>query len=101
MGERYYLRLLLTVVRGAVSFEHLRTVDGIVYPTFKAACVALRLLENDGEWIAMFSDAREFMIGYALRQLFAIVLQYTTITSPLQIWETFAQSFGDDLSHLL
>ena len=101
MGERYYLRLLLTVVRGATSFENLRTVDGVVYPTFKAACVALRLLEDDGEWIAMFSDAREFMTGYALRQLFAMALQYTTITNPLQIWETFAESFGDDLSHQL
>ena len=101
MGERYYLRLLLTVVRGATSFQHLRTVDGLVHPTFKAACVALRLLEDDGEWMAMFTDAREFMTGRALRQLFAMALQYTTITNPLEIWETFAQSFGDDLSHLL
>jgi len=101
MGERYYLRLLLTIVRGATSFQHLRTINGLVHPTFKAACVALRLLEDDGEWIAMFNDAREFMTGHALRQLFAMALQYTTITNPLQIWETFAQSFGDDLSHLL
>ena len=28
-GERYYLRLLLTVVRGARSFEDLRTVEGV------------------------------------------------------------------------
>ena len=50
MGERYYLRLLFTVVRGATSFENLRTVDGIVFPTFKEACISLGLLENDGEW---------------------------------------------------
>ena len=56
MGERYYLCLLLTVVRGATSSEHLRTVDGIVYETIKAACIALRLLEDDGEWITMFCD---------------------------------------------
>ena len=48
-GERYYLRLLLTVVRGARSFEDLRTVDGVKCPTFKAACIALRLLEDNGE----------------------------------------------------
>jgi len=101
MGERYYLRLPPTVVRGATSFEHLRTVDAVLHLTFKAACVALRLLEDDGEWMAMFSDAREFMTGHALRQLFAMALQFTTITNPLQIWETFALSFGDDLSHLL
>ena len=33
-GERFYLRLLLTAVRGPTSFEHLRTVDGTLHPTF-------------------------------------------------------------------
>jgi len=86
MGERYDLRLLLTVVRGATSFEHLRTVDGIVHETFKLACIALRLLEDDGEWIAMFRDGQEFMTGHALRHLFAMALQHTTISNPRQIW---------------
>ena len=34
MGERYYLRLLLTIVRGARSFKDLRTVDGIQHESF-------------------------------------------------------------------
>ena len=63
-GERYYLRLLLTVVRGGRSFQDLRTVDGVEYPTFKSACIALRLLEDDGEWIAMFRDGQAFMAGF-------------------------------------
>ena len=33
-GERFYLRLLLTVNPGAKSFEHLRTVNGIVYKRY-------------------------------------------------------------------
>lgn len=36
-GERYYLRVLLNHVRGATSFESLRTYDGNVYPTFREA----------------------------------------------------------------
>ena len=101
MGERYYLRLLLTVVRGATGFEHLRTVDGTIHTTFKGACIALRLLEDDGEWIAMFRDGQEFMTGHALRHLFAMALQHTTISNPLQIWYQFGNSFCDDLSHRL
>jgi len=101
MGDRYYLRLLLTVVRGAKSFEDLRTVDGIQCETFKGACIALRLLEDDGQWIAMFRDAQEFMTGSAFRHLFALALQHTTITNPLAIWEEFRESFCDDLAHLL
>jgi hypothetical protein len=34
LSERFYLRLLLTMVAGATSFENLRTIDGVVYPTF-------------------------------------------------------------------
>ena len=101
MGERYYLRLLLTVVRGPRSFEHIRTVDGIVYPTFKEACLALRLLEDDGEWVALFREGAEFMTGRALRHLFALALQHTTMTNPLAIWEMFGRSMCDDIPHLL
>ena len=101
MGERYYVRLLLTVVRGATSFQHLRTVDGIVYPTFKGACIALGLLEDDGEWVALFREGAQFMTGRALRHLFALALQHTTITNPLAIWEMFGYSMCDDVPHIL
>lgn len=46
-GERYYLRLLLTVVRGPRSFEELYEVDSVRYPTYYAACIARGLAEND------------------------------------------------------
>jgi len=100
MGARYYLRLLLTVVRSATSFEDLRTVDVFVYNSIKEACIPLRLLEDDREWVAMFTDGKEFMSGHAVRHLFALALQHTTITNPLQIWQQFGHSFCDDLSHL-
>jgi len=100
-GERYYLRLLLTVVRGATGFENLRTVDGMVYPTFKGACIALGLLEDDGEWVALFREGAQFMTGRALRHLFALALQYTTISNPLAIWETFWPSMCDDIPRIL
>ena len=48
-GENYYLRLLLIVVRGARSFEHLHMVERILHPTFHATCVAQGLLEDDRE----------------------------------------------------
>ncbi len=34
LGERYYLRLLLIVVRGPRSFADLYTVNSICYPTY-------------------------------------------------------------------
>jgi hypothetical protein len=50
LGERYYLQMLLNYVKGATSYEHLRTVDGIEHDTFKDACIAMGLLANDNEW---------------------------------------------------
>ena len=33
-GERFYLQTLLTVVPGPTSFDDLKTVNGVLYPTF-------------------------------------------------------------------
>ena len=41
------------------------------------------------------------MTGRALRHLFALALQYTTISNPLAIWETFWPSMCDDIPHIL
>ncbi|XP_052193809.1 uncharacterized protein LOC127802150 [Diospyros lotus] len=57
-GERFYLRLLLTVVKGPKSFQSLRTVDNVVHDTFKLACVARGLLEDDEEWIQCLKEAQ-------------------------------------------
>jgi len=49
-GERYFLRLLLTVVPGARSFQHLRTIAGHEYPTFKEARTSSKIII--GAWCA-------------------------------------------------
>ncbi|XP_071700424.1 uncharacterized protein [Rutidosis leptorrhynchoides] len=46
-GERYYLRMLLNIVKGPRSFEEIRTVDGFLHPTFKDACFAYGLALSD------------------------------------------------------
>ncbi len=53
-GERYYLRMLLNYVKGATSYEHLRTVDGTQHNTFKDACIVMSLLTDDNEWHQAF-----------------------------------------------
>merc|ERR1711884_217972 len=45
--ELYSLCLLLTHVCGPKSFEHIRTVDGIVYDTFQATVIARNLIKDD------------------------------------------------------
>lgn len=97
-GERYYLRLLLTVVRGPASFEDLRTLDGVVYPTFQAAASARGLLQHDGDWVACFRDAVTFTTGRALRHFFVAALMNGPVTDPLAIWTQFRSDLCDDLT---
>jgi hypothetical protein len=39
-GERFHLRTLLTIVKGAKNWVDLRKFNGITYPTYKAVCLA-------------------------------------------------------------
>ena len=45
--ELFHLRLILTHIKGAISFEHLRTGNGEVKLSFTAACLALGLIAED------------------------------------------------------
>jgi len=56
-GEHYYLRMLLNCVKGATSYEHLRTVDGIEHDTFKDVCITMGLLAEDNEWHQALEEA--------------------------------------------
>jgi len=61
--ESYYLRMLLNYVKGATSYEHLRTVDGTKHDTFKDACIAMGLLDDDNEWHQALEEASIWASG--------------------------------------
>src|SRR5207253_6222789 len=71
--ERFYLRLLLTCVPGATSFQHLRAVNNILYPTNKSAAQALGLLEDDVVWRNTLREAAENKMPKELRECFAFI----------------------------
>jgi len=62
-GERYYLRMLLNYVKGATSYEHLRSVDGIEHDTFKDELIAMGLLADDNEWDQALEEAGVWASG--------------------------------------
>jgi len=97
-GERFYLRTLLTVAKGITSFEDLRTVDGILCPTFKEACLARGLLQDDHEWKQCLQEAADMQTGSQLRILFATLLFHCNPLSPLDLWNQFKDKICDDLA---
>ncbi|XP_028081957.1 uncharacterized protein LOC114283346 [Camellia sinensis] len=98
-GERFYLRLLLTVVKGPKSFQCLRMVNNVLHDMFKSACVARGLLEDDEEWIQCLKEAAVMKIGYQLRRLFTIILTQCSPLQPYALWNQFSMHICDDLAH--
>ncbi|XP_032789754.2 uncharacterized protein LOC116926943 [Daphnia magna] len=92
--ERHCLRLLLINVKGATSFEHLRTVDGLLYATFKSAAIALNLLEDDRAWSTTMEEAAVFQMPVQLRQLYVDICLYCNPTDA-------ATLFDANLNHLM
>ncbi|CAG8679417.1 12934_t:CDS:2, partial [Cetraspora pellucida] len=78
--EQFYIRLLFTVIRGPQSFDYLRVVNDIQYPTFKTS--------------AMHSSSQ-------LRVLFAVILTQCISTYPEKLWLNFYAKICDDLYHHL
>jgi hypothetical protein len=97
-GERFYLRLLLTVVPGATSWEDLRTFEGTVHQQYKDACMARGLLDDDGEWRACLQEAGDRQPGQLCRMLFAVILLNGPPTEPHILWEEFCGKLCDDLA---
>jgi hypothetical protein len=75
-GERYYLRVLLNHVNCATSFECLRTVDGKILPIFREAVERRGLIEQDNTLNESLTEATDWMVPYALRRLFTIILVF-------------------------
>lgn len=97
--ECFYLRLLLVNVRGPTSFESLRTVNGIVCPTFRAACQELNLLENDTHWDTTIAEAIISASPSQIRTLFAIIISTCFPSNPRDLWNKYKDNMSEDILH--
>eukprot|EP00955_Chlamydomonas_euryale_P026627 280867-Chlamydomonas_euryale.AAC.1 len=85
--ECYFLRLLLTIRPGMKSWEDWRTVDGTIYATFKEACEAMHLLDDDADIHATMDEAVTFQMPTQLLELFAFYLTNDMYNgSPCEFW---------------
>jgi hypothetical protein len=98
-GEKYYLRLLLCHVRGAKDWDDLLKVDGVHFPTYKEACIARGLLEDDKEWDRCLNEVKENAMPRQLRQLFAVILEYNQPERPGDLWRKYLYYMIQDHKH--
>ncbi|KAJ6957546.1 hypothetical protein NC653_039492 [Populus alba x Populus x berolinensis] len=94
-GELYFLRLLLNHIRGALSFDYLKNVSGVVHPTFQLACKTLGLLGDDKEWEDVFCEAMATATSPQIRNLFVSVVLFCDVADPEVLLNKFWRSMYD------
>lgn len=99
-GEMYYLRILLTKIKGPTDFVQIRTVEGTVYQSFREACFAMGLLDDDSEYVAAIREGAQWASGYSLRRLFVSMLLSSCLQRPEYVWGVCSTELSDDLLYI-
>ncbi|XP_071723348.1 uncharacterized protein [Rutidosis leptorrhynchoides] len=81
VGEAYFLRLLLTVCKGATSFKDLMLLMDNLCDNFGVACKAHALVGDDTEWLRVMEDVHEWASSSHLRYLFAVILMFCDVSN--------------------
>ena len=65
--------------------------------TFKEACIARGLVEDDGEWDAALAEASLTSVGSQLRHLFLYIIVQCEPDNPTALFEKFWRRLGEDI----
>ncbi|XP_044011846.1 uncharacterized protein LOC122854854 [Aphidius gifuensis] len=98
--ELFHLRILLTCVTGATSYEHLRTVNGITYDNFMSTCLALGLIEDDNEWKNAMHEAEVWMMPQQLRHSFVRILIHCHPIHPEELMKSRDLQIFPSMPHI-
>ena len=98
-GDVFYLRMLLhhDHCRGKTSHTDLRTLDGVVCPTYQEVCRRLGLLQDDNEWHEALEQAAVTGTGPQLRELYVTILLFRNPANPRQLFDDHWGEWGDDM----
>ncbi|XP_029145820.1 uncharacterized protein [Arachis hypogaea] len=95
-GKKFYLRILLSNVRGPIGWDDLLTVDGVQYSSFKQSAQHRGLLESDSSIRSCLVEASILRMPCALRRLFATILIFCEPTDVRSLWDEFLSCMVDD-----
>lgn len=96
-GDRYYLRILVSLVKGPTCYDDLYTVGDTKHDTFQAACLARGLLDGDKEWQDAMIEASQFSSPRCLRRLFVLILIFCQVSDRQKLWNNTWQCMSEDV----
>lgn len=99
-GERFYFRMLLNHVRGPTCFEDIRTVEGVIYPTYKEACNARGLLDDDKQYIDAITEASQWGSAHYMRRIFVTLLISESMSTPYRVWSETWHLLSEDILYM-
>lgn len=99
-GEIYYMRTMLNFVRGPTCYADLRKVGTRVHPTFRDACYAMGLLDDDKEYIDAMKEASHWGTSHYLRILFVTLLIANQMTKPEYVFEETFMLLSEDILYI-
>lgn len=78
---------------GCTCYEDIRTIDNIVYTTFREACYKLSLLEDDKEYTDASKEANQWASMNYVRRLFVILLSsncWSYFNGEIYLWKNLS-----------
>lgn len=82
---------------GPTSYDEIKTVKDIKYNSFKEACFALGLFEDDTEFIDAINQASFWGTADFMRKLFFTLLVTNQFAQPEVVWSNTWQNLSDDI----
>ncbi|XP_021953009.1 uncharacterized protein LOC110849854 [Folsomia candida] len=84
--------------RGATSFEDLRTVEDVIYPTFKEAAQKSGIFSDDATWDFALTDAAIWKMPRQMRDLFAYICVFAVPPNALELFEKYKADLYEDFA---
>ncbi|GJY50997.1 DNA helicase [Tanacetum coccineum] len=87
----------LEAVVNLPDFFEVQTIKNVFCPTCRAACEALCLLADDGEWDIAFEEACMSATSAQLRSVFCQMLIHCDVTDPSRLWTKYWEQMSHDI----